>query len=124
MGDPSRRLHHELKMFRNLLRPAGEHPFGGYSIEGIVYFDGREVPGVKLEHFFCRELRRVETALPLLVRPPTGAYEDFHLTGDCGANLRPLGVSAGPPRRLRPFRPAASSPSCPRKLRPALPGSL
>src|SRR3954470_12895554 len=78
VGYPAGSLEYETKIRRDLLRPAGQHLFGRDSIERVVHFYSGEPGGVKRQHFLWRQLRRVETALPLLVRPAAGAYQDVH----------------------------------------------
>src|SRR5713101_8041384 len=78
MSDALRRLKREAKRARHLLLPVFEHARLRHAVEGGVYFHSADPLGVETKHFFCRNLFRVETSLPLFVAVAAGADVEIH----------------------------------------------
>src|SRR5215472_271595 len=74
------------EVVRGLLAPVLELGRLREAVEGVVEFDGREAVGVEGQPLALGHALRVETAPPVSVLPPGGAYPE-HLV-DCNRRVR------------------------------------
>ena len=68
----------EDKPVRDLFRPGPKHTLFGHAIKSIVDLYRVETSRIEVEHLFGRDLFRIESPFPFLVRISACADMDFH----------------------------------------------
>src|SRR5690554_4904372 len=91
--DPAAQLDREAKVRRNLVSPPLEQRLLRKSVERVVDLDGRQPRRVIGEHVGRGESRRVEAALPLLVRESARAAVKVHALVPRGDDRSPRGTA-------------------------------
>jgi len=71
------RFQSETEAFGNALCPIDENRFGGHPVKTVIDLHGRELLGIKGEHFTVRQFFRIEVPLPLFVRVAGSADKEF-----------------------------------------------